>query len=184
MRWQSILTTTAIASALAGYILLMRNSDDELRNLPAPAQPGYYLQQATITETGPDGQPRMKLQADRINQNPVDESISLERVSVTYRSNDRRTWLLTAERGYLTNSHRIDFNGNVHIRPQDASPSSVAAPQIRTDALSIDTDQNIAQAPGTVRLEFGTQQLTAVGMKFDIARQALRLESNVNGQFR
>lgn len=185
MRWQSILATTAISAALAGYILFTRDNDEALTDVPAPAQPGYYLKQATITETGPDGNARMRLQAGQIAQSTGDNSILLQQVSVSYRSNDNRTWLLTADHGQMhSGTTQVDFNGNVHIRPETPVARDAAAPDIHTDTLSIDTVQNIAHAPGMVRIAFGPHQLTATGLNFDFARQILRLESDINGQFR
>lgn len=181
MRWRPVLATTTIAAALGGYILATREADDELTDLPAPAQPGYYLQQATIVETGADGNARMKLHARQISQNLNDDSISLQQVTVDYVSEDSTAWLLTADQGHLpTGAKVISFNGNVYIRPQHVQES---LPEIRTEVLNIDPDQNLATAPGKVSFALDNQLLTAVGMKFDFKRQKLRLESQINGQF-
>lgn len=181
MRWRSVTTTTAISAALAGYLLLMREQDNPLTDVTAPAQPGYYLKQALITETGADGV-RTQLRAAHIQQNLDDNSISLSQVNVDYHSDAQRHWLLSADSGWLPAASRtIRFNGNVHVRPQDPGAQ---APQVFTGELSIDTARNVATAPGAVRLLLDGQQLTAVGMDFDFNRQRLRLESQVNGQFR
>ncbi|MGD9841468.1 MAG: LPS export ABC transporter periplasmic protein LptC [Steroidobacteraceae bacterium] len=182
MRRRSTLITTAIAAALAGYILVSRQAGDELTDVRAPEQPGYYLKQATIIETAADGTPRMKLQAAEIVQNLHDDSISMQQVVLNYRSEDNNPWLLSADQGRLpANSKAIDFSGNVYIRPQDDSQQGT---EIRTDTLNIDTENNLATTPGQVEFVMDQQQLTAVGLKYNLKRQTLQLHSQVHGTFK
>lgn len=181
MQWRSILATTAIAAGLAGYILVARQSGDELTEVKAPAQPGYYLKQATIIETGKDGSPRLKLQAARINQNMADNSITLQQVVVNYRSEDDTPWILTADQGQLPASARsVHFTGNVFIRTEDAR---LQRPEIRTAQLSIDTENSQATAPGEVDFAMDQQKLSGIGLKYDMKRQKLQLNSQVHGNF-
>jgi LPS export ABC transporter protein LptC len=180
MPWRAVFISVLIAVALAGYSLLTRN-DNELTDTPAPAQPGYYLKQASIIETDASGAARLKLQAAQIVQNLADDSISMQQVSVISRSEDGTDWLLTANQGQLpANSKTVSFSGDVYVRPQNAQ---LQRPQIRTEALSINTEQNLATAPGRVSFELDQQHLTAVGLKYDLKRQKLKLNSQVHGQF-
>ena len=181
MQWRSTLATTTIAAAMAGYILVARQSGDELSEVKAPAQPGYYLNQATIIETGKDGNPRLKLQAARINQNMTDNSITLQQVMVNYRSEDATPWILTADQGQLPASAKIvHFTGNVFIRTED---ERLLRPEIRTAELSIDTENYLATAPGEVDFVMDEQKLSGIGLKYDMKRQKLQLNSQVHGKF-
>ena len=78
--WRAVLITAAIAVLLAGFGLWASRDGDDLHVGPAPAQPGYYLKQAVVTETDATGAARFKLRADQINQNPKDQSIDLQTV--------------------------------------------------------------------------------------------------------
>jgi lipopolysaccharide export system protein LptC len=179
--WRTVLLIALIAVLLAAYSLWSRRSGDELHDRPAPAQAGYYLRNATVTETDATGAARFKLRANTINQNPADQSIDMAQVQLNYQSGPDALWLLTAERGHLASGSRvIDFSGNVNIKPQQPSDNRV---ELQTEALSIDTANNIAAAPGKVRFQMDREHLTAFGLKYDLKRQTLRLESRLHGQF-
>jgi lipopolysaccharide export system protein LptC len=179
--WRAVLITAVIAVLLAGFGLWSRRGGDDVHIGPAPAQPGYYLQNAIVTETDASGAARFKLRADQINQHPQDESIDLQTVKLDYRSAPDALWLLTANHGHLVSGSRvINFTGNVNITPQAPSDNRV---ELHTETLSMDTENNIATAPGKVTFKMDQQILSAVGLKYDLKRQTLQLESRVHGQF-
>ncbi|MGE0114789.1 MAG: LPS export ABC transporter periplasmic protein LptC [Steroidobacteraceae bacterium] len=181
MSWRTVLITAVIAILLAGYGLLTHRKEDELTITPAPAQPGYYLHEAIVTETDASGAARLKLHASRIAQNPADNSIELQQVTLDYQSDPNARWLLTANRGHLAaGSHTINFFGAVNIKPQNQTDNQI---ELRTETLSVDTLNNIATAPGKVSIDMDQQRLTAVGLKYDLKRQTLQLESRLHGQF-
>lgn len=182
MPWRAIFITAVIAVLIAAYGVLTRRSGDELSDTPAPAQPGYYLQNATVTETDKAGVAYIKLQADRITQNPADGSINLQPITLNYQSAPDAKWLLTANQGHLAaGSKTINFTGAVSIKPQQQPNNHT---ELRTETLSMDTENNIATAPGKVQLEMDQQHLTAIGLKYDLKRQKLQLESQLHGQFK
>jgi lipopolysaccharide export system protein LptC len=179
--WRAVLITALIAVILAGFGLWSRRGGDDVRIGPAPAQPGYYLQNAIVTETDASGAARFKLRAQQINQNPRDESIDLQQVLLDYRTAPDALWLLTADRGHLAGGSRvINFTGNVNIKPQPPSDNRV---ELHTETLSMDTENNVATAPGKVVFSMDQQVLSAVGLKYDLKRQTLQLESRLHGQF-
>ncbi|MGC3982677.1 MAG: LPS export ABC transporter periplasmic protein LptC [Steroidobacteraceae bacterium] len=199
MRWRTIIVTTSICAGLAGYLMLMRDADEGLTDIPAPEQPGYYLKQATVTQTGVNGLLRTRLKAEQIMQNVADDSISMQQVVVDHLDEDANDWLLTADSGHLPpGSANVEFNqkyaqgdikpgtailtltGNVLIRARDVSKTNV---EIHTDVLNVDTVSYVATAPGKVRFVQGRNELTGVGMKFDFKGQKLRLESQINGHY-
>lgn len=181
MSWRTVFIVAVIAVLLAIYGLLTHRNEDALTETPAPIQPGYYLHEATVTETDAGGAARLKLRASQIAQNPLDNSIELQQVTLDYQSDPDARWLLTADRGQLAaGSHIIDFSGAVSIKPQDQADDPV---ELRTDRLSVDTLNNIAIAPGQVSIDMDRQRLTAIGLKYDLKRQTLRLESSLHGQF-
>lgn len=182
MPWRGLFITTLIAVLLAVYSVLMHQTDDELTDTAAPGQPGYYLQNAVVTETDATGAARMKLRADNILQNSTDDSITLQNVLLDYQSAPDAKWLLTADRGHLaTGSRTIEFSGAVHIKPLDQPGNTI---ELHTEALSVDTLNNIATAPGKVNFQMDKQRLTATGLRYDLKQQKLQLKSGLHGQFK
>jgi len=181
LRWRGVLLIAVIAVILAAFGLWSQRDGADLRVGPAPAQPGYYLRSAVVTETDANGAPRFKLHAERIDQNPTDQSVELQQVQLDYRSAPDALWLLTADRGHLPGGSRvIDFTGNVHIKPVQPTTNRV---ELNTETLRVDTENNLATAPGKVRFTMDGQYINAVGLKYNLKRQTLQLESALHGQF-
>lgn len=182
LKWRTVLLIAVIAVALAGFGVWSQRDGSDLHVGPAPAQPGYYLKDAVVTETDATGAARFKLRAQQINQNPSDESIDLQQVKLDYRSDPESLWLLTANRGHLVGGSRvINFTGNVNIQPQAPSENRI---ELQTETLSMDTEHNIASAPGKVIFKMDQQVLNAVGLKYNLKQQKLQLESGLHGQFK
>ncbi|HKQ81982.1 MAG TPA: LPS export ABC transporter periplasmic protein LptC [Steroidobacteraceae bacterium] len=171
----------AVLGALAvSYTVLTRQGDEDAAPATRPPQPGYYLEDAVIVETGPDGKPRVKLSARVIAQNPMDDSIGLTDVRVNYSADTERQWLLTAKEGFVPpSSQRIEFAGNVEI--QDLA--STTSPRVTSDRLELDMSNNIARTDSPVQITYGPHTLTARGLWADLKGEKLRLESQVHGNF-
>lgn len=181
MQWRSLLATIIIAIALAGYFLTSSKNNKSPNELQAPAQPGYYLKQATLVETGADGNARIKLQATQVHQNVEDETINLQEVSVKFKSEDGTPWVLTANQGTVPDkSNTVQFKGNVLIRTED---NELQRPKIYAAALNIDTERSIASTPEAVDFVMDQQHISGVGLEYDIKHQKLRLRSQVYGKF-
>jgi LPS export ABC transporter protein LptC len=54
---------------------------------------------------------------------------------------------------------------------------------VRAEHLNLDVEQQIATTPDPVRIEFATHLVNARGLRADLKRETLRLESSVNGTF-
>ena len=181
MQWRSQLATIMISTALAGYLVISSHTNQAIKELPAPKQPGYYLNQATLVETGIDGDTRIKLHAARVLQNTESDDIKLEQVKVNFHSEDGTPWLLTAAQGQLaTQSTTVQFEGDVLIRAED---EALQRPKIHTETLAIDTERSIASTAGPVNFVMDQQQVSGVGLEYDIKRQKLQLHAHVYGKF-
>jgi LPS export ABC transporter protein LptC len=171
----------AILGALAlSYAVLTRHTEDDMTQVERPPLPGYYLEDAEIVETGPDGRPRVRVAARVIAQNPMDDSIGLTDVRVNYSTDTDKQWLLTAKQGYVPpQSERIEFEGDVSIRDL----SSSTAPRVVSERLALDMRKDIAHTDTLVQITFGPHTLTSRGLWVDLKGETLRLESQVHGQF-
>jgi LPS export ABC transporter protein LptC len=178
-RWVSI--TALLAALVVSYgVFTGQSRDDSLATGADRPQPGYYLRDAVITDTQADGSPAVRLAARRIEQNPADDSISLEDVDVDYLALEDRSWRLTADSGSVPGgSTTITFSGNVVLEGRDQPQSAV----IRTDTLSVDTRKSIASTQAPVSIEIAGHQVHARGMRADLETNRVELESDVHGRF-
>ena len=99
MNWRWISLAALLAALVIGYGAL-------------PEQPGYYLQDAVITQTHQDGSVSLRLIANRIEQQRRDDSISLDTVRVNYfqassGQSPQREWLLNARKGFVPANFRV-----------------------------------------------------------------------------
>ena len=181
MNWRTLVIIAICAVLLAGYGVLKHRDDDITPTVTQLAQPGYYMNDATIVQTGSDGMPRITLRASHIEQHPDHNNVTLDTVAVDYLGVANTPWLLTAQQGTLAPDSRIIvFNGDVSIHPQGTATLPLV---LHTDELHIDTENNVATAPGKVSIVMNQQLLTAVGLHADLQRQHVHLESKVHGEF-
>ena len=185
MNWRWISLAAMLAALVIVYGALVEHG-------PAPAAtegraepPGYYLQDAVITQTGKDGAISLRLIANRIEQQRLDDSIALDTVRVNYFPAEgskatEREWLLTARQGLVPANFRVvQLSGDVLLRPADALPTA----SLRTDAMAIDTQTNVAYSTASpVQLRFGQHAMVVKSFRADLNSDKIRLES-VNGRF-
>jgi LPS export ABC transporter protein LptC len=173
-----------LAALFAGGLLLVQllgGDDDGLTQDPAAAERGYYLNDAKLTELGPDGKPRVVVRAKTIEQRVADQSVQLASLELDYASGDMGLWRVTADHGEMPDRNSLLLSGNVRVAG-NARPGEAQA-VIRTDRLSYDTRTKVVQTAEPVTVEFGTHELRGRGLRVGLNEGTLRLESNVDGRF-
>ncbi|HEY4369925.1 MAG TPA: LPS export ABC transporter periplasmic protein LptC [Steroidobacteraceae bacterium] len=180
MNWRWISIAALLAAVVIGLGALTGGDSGTSAPSEVLSQPSYYLKDAVITETQPDGSPKIRLIANRIEQAPADDSITLHTVRVDYLQVPDKRWLLSADEGFVPpDSRTIQFTGNVELHPSDGPPGSY----LRTDALNIDTDKNIAYTTKSpVAIRFGDHTVQVRRLEADLTNEKLKLES-VHGRF-
>lgn len=174
----------AAAAFVAGFALLYgllggRDSND-FETGPADEDRGYYLTDATLTEMGADGKPRIVLHANTAVQQLSDQSVNLDTVQVDYKAQETGPWKVTADRGHLARDQStVMLEGDVHVTGTEAGGAAV----IDTDRLTYDTKANFVQTAEPVTVRFGVHELRGRGLRADLNAGTLKLESNVNGRF-
>ena len=168
----------AAGGVLVWRLLADRTPDNESRT--AGHQRGYYLTDATLTEMGVDGAPRIVLHAAQVEQQLSDQSVVLADLSVDYNTTGAGTWKLTADRGrLLADATSLRLSGNVIVSGEEARGEAV----ILTDDLTYETRTGIVQTAEPVALRFGPHRLEGRGLRVALNEGRLRLESNVHGRF-
>jgi len=185
MNWRWISLAALLGALVIGYGALVDRGPPPAASTGQADQPGYYLQDAVITQTQQDGSVSLRLIAERIEQRHGDESISLESVRVNYFQTDSgqsapREWLLSAREGLVPANFRVvQLFGDVVLRPADAQPTTF----LRADALAIDTQTNVAyNTSSPVHVRFGGHSMVVKNFRADLTNEKVRLES-VNGRF-
>jgi len=181
-----ILTNRAIAlaavcAALATlYGLFGGWEESDAERGPAAAPRGYFATDATMTEMGKDGRPRLVVHAREIEQDLSDKSVQFTDVTLDYQAKDLGTWHLTALNGSMPEDRKSLFlAGDVTVTGAADRGGAV----IRTDKVDYDIDDGIVKTAEPVSVRVGRHDLNAVGLQAMLNAGTLRLESKVNGRF-
>ena len=189
MNWRWISLAALLAALVIGYGALVERGPVPTTNDAQAEQPGYYLQDAIVTQTQQDGSVSLRLVANRIQQKRRDDSIALDTVRVNYYQfksgsksgeSPQREWLLNAREGFVPANFRVvQLFGDVVLRPADAQPQAF----LRADALAVDTQTNVAYSLASpVHVRFGTHAMVVKNFRVDLDSENIRLES-VHGSF-
>jgi LPS export ABC transporter protein LptC len=171
MNWRWIITVALLAALLAGYSAFLRRDPAGAVNNTLE-QPGYYLEDAVVTQSNADGSPGITLKAKRIEQPQRTEQIELIDVELDYLQTPAQRWSLTAKRATVPRDSRIvQFSGDVELRPV----SSAEKTYLKTQALTLDTEKNLAYSNGSpVDVQLGPYLLTAQRIDVDLSREKVR----------
>lgn len=177
--------TVGLAALLAGGYSLVQllgpDDNDDLVGDAALPERGYYLNDATLTELGPDGKPRVVVRAKTIEQQVADSSVHLADLQLDYSTQEQGLWHVTADRGEMPDRNSLLLAGNVRVTGRPDSRQGEAV--ILTDELSYDTRTKVVQTAAPVAVQFGAHELRGRGLRVGLNEGTLRLESNVNGRF-
>jgi len=177
-------TMAAIVAGAASLLhILAGDRDDATSAAAAPDERGYYLSEARLTELGEDGKPRVVVRAHSIEQQLPDQSVRLAQLELDYNTARQGQWHVTADSGRMPSDRStLQLTGNVRVAGSAERGTGEAV--IHTDELSYDTRTDVVQTAAPVTVEFGPHTLRGRGMRVGLNEGTLRLESNVNGQFK
>ena len=174
MNWRWIISVALLAALLAGYGAFLRRDVTTTLNNEDLEQPGYYLNDAVVTQTKADGLAGMTLVAKRIEQQQQQDSITLIDVQLDYAQAPEQRWVLTARLATVPPDSRIvQFTGNVELRPKQGTQEMY----LRTEALTIDTEKNRAYSTSSpVEVRMGPYTLTARSFDADLRSEKIRMQ--------
>jgi LPS export ABC transporter protein LptC len=174
------LCSVAILSALLYFQDADNGSGEGAANeLPAP-DPGFAAVHGHLIQTGEDGLPLYRLDADYIEQPQPQGTIYLTSPKLDYQPAPGNHWTLTALKGQMPqDAHNADLAGDVHAQGVPNGSDSVM--RIDTDQLQLDMTQQLATSASAVRVDWGGNRLNGHGMRADLKNDTLQLASKVHG---
>jgi lipopolysaccharide export system protein LptC len=143
--------------------------------------PGYFLNDAVLTDYDATGAPGIRIEAKRIEQVAHSNEVALFDVKVDYRPPEGESWTMFGDTAHVEQGAKIvDVQGNVRLEG-DASRPTGLIPIIHTDSLRYDVDSQIVTTHDDVRLDFGPNTVTARGLVANLKDRTMRLEYKVHG---
>jgi LPS export ABC transporter protein LptC len=143
---------------------------------------GYAARKAELIETGLDGRPLYKLNADLIRQRPRDAIVELEQVKMDFRDSASNQWSARADHGELgQDTGKVELAGSVRV--VGTPPGSYEAAEISTDKLAVDTREQVVTTEDPVTFTWSGRQLRARGLVASLKDRRVQLESDVHGIF-
>jgi LPS export ABC transporter protein LptC len=175
MHWRWISIAALLAALVAGYGAFVRRDPSLVSLSDSERAPSYFLRNAIITQTEQDGSPGLRLVAERIDQASAGASIRLTSVQVDFLRTQDRQWTLTAQEGFIPPQSRvIEFRGDVHLRPIDATTPTY----LRTDELAVDTERQVAYTTTSPsKIQYGNLTATVQRFEADLNSERVKLES-------
>jgi LPS export ABC transporter protein LptC len=144
--------------------------------------PGYYLRNAVLTDFDLEGDPNMRIEAERIDQIAHGNEVALYNVRVAYQSPNGQNWLMVGDVAHVQPGGKVvDVSGNVRLQ-NEASGNEMTA-VVHTDTLSYNVTDAVASTKSDVRIDVAKHTLTARGLTANLKERTMRLESKVNGRF-
>jgi LPS export ABC transporter protein LptC/lipopolysaccharide transport protein LptA len=181
MIWRILFALISLTAL--GALLYVRQSDSasDVSTVQAlPAELGYVATDGDLVETGEDGHPLYRLDAERIEQPSPQGLIYLTAPRLIYQIAPDDHWTLTALRGQLPqDAQYADLSGTVHAEGHPSGSASLM--HIDTEILHLDMPQQIATSPSKVATWWNGMTLTGVGMRYEMKRNALELQSDFHG---
>ena len=172
-----------LSLAALGALLYLRESDGDSSDLttgePLNTEPGFAALHGRLIETGDNGHPLFRLNADKIEQPAPQGMVYLTSPQLDYQIGPTNHWTLTALQGELPqDASSADLTGNVHAegRPSDSDDLM----RIDTDVLHLDMQKDIATTPAKVRVTWAWRSLRGRGMRFEMQRNYVELYTDVH----
>jgi lipopolysaccharide export system protein LptC len=170
-----------LAGAIVSAFIVSGTWKEATKPARAELSLAYYLDQAELTGTGPDGKMLFQVQTRRAAQSLGTASIEMDGVRMIYGPPTALPWEINANTGRIsTDASIIELSGDVvAISATEGNSPTI----IRTQQMDIDPATRQASTTRKVTLEFDGRIVNATGMRANFETNELQLLSNVNGKF-
>jgi LPS export ABC transporter protein LptC len=140
----------------------------------------FVAHEVTVRQTGDDGKLQYRLEAERVEQRPEDNQVSVANLTAHYEAPDASPWKLTADHATLPEDGKLlQLRGTVRVTGQP--PAASAPVTMATNSLDYDTQTQEITSQEIVDMQMGEQRLQGRGLQANIRLGTLRLETQVHG---
>ena len=175
-RWRLLLLMlTAVFCAFGSFWLVQVMQGEESGPHAATGnEPDYIVDNFSWVRMSEAGKPRYVISGERLTHRPADNTALVDKPVVQSMTTEHPPMTMTSEHALVRqNQDEIDLTGNVDVqRPGSATTQPL---RIRTDALTLLTDDEIAKTDRPVHMTLGSASVDAVGMVANNATQRIEL---------
>jgi LPS export ABC transporter protein LptC len=174
--------------AVAALVVITWNLSNPGHTPSAPIEaerahtPGYFLNNAILSDYDEQGDPSIRLTAARIDQIDHGTEVALNDVRVDYQSPNGQAWVAFGDQAHVQPGGKVvDMSGDVRLKGLEDGPEGPAV--IRADTMSYDVPAGVATTSSDVQITLGKHSLNSRGMVANLKDRSVRLEQRVNGHF-
>lgn len=174
-RWRLLgLMLFAVFCAFGSFWLVqVMEGRDDADGVKVGNDPDYIVDNFSFVRMSVDGKPRYVISGERLTHRPADNTSEIEKPVVHSLAVGKPPMTTTANHALVSqDQNQIELTGNVDIQ-RPASGTSQAL-RIRTEALTILTDDEIAKTDKPVQMTLGGATIDAVGATVNNATQQAR----------
>jgi lipopolysaccharide export system protein LptC len=149
-------------------------------NLDMSNEPDYIIDNFSFVRMSETGQPRYVISGDRLIHHPADNTSEIDKPVVLSMTVEHPRMTMTAQHAHVNqNQNQIDLAGSVDIQrpgaPAQAGKPAARPLRIRTEALTLLTDDEIAKTDKPVDIKLGDIAANGVGMTVYNATQQVQM---------
>ena len=170
-----------LVAAAASIYIASSNQEPRDKSKKPELSLAYYLDNAELTGTGPDGSILYQVSTRLASQRQDDDTIEMDEVRMIYGPPTAMPWELEANAGRIpADASVIELMGDVvAISEEEGEKATI----IRTQRLDIKPETREAFTDEPVELEFDGRVINATGMQANLETNELKLLADVNGKF-
>ena len=180
-----LLGILAFVALIVGAFVLsggQRESAAQVTVEEAMPDPGYSARKAHMVQTAADGHPLYTLDAAQVQQQPGQETVTLQEVHFAFRDDSGNEWTARANEGELSqNTGMVKLSGAVHVN--GILPGADEPADMSTEHLAFDTKAQLLTTADPVTLVMSGRKLDATGMKANLKESRVQLESAIHGTY-
>ena len=180
-RWRVLgLLLAGVLCAFGSFWLVqVMQRGDEAGNVDVGNDPDYIIDNFSFVRMSEAGKPAYVISGARLAHRPVDNTSEIEQPVVQSLTKDHPPMTMTAKHAHVSQDQaRIELTGSVDLRRPGAANSQPL--HVETEAMTLLTDDEIAQTDKPIRMQIGTAHIDAVGMVANNATMQVKLSGGIH----
>ena len=162
------------------WLLQVMQGDQSGPNINVGNEPDYIIDNFSFVRMTETGRPRYVITGDRLTHHPADNTSEIDKPIVVSMTVERPHMTMTAVRAHVSpDQSQVDLAGNVDIQrpgaPAQAGQAALQPLRIRTEAMTLLTDDEIAKTQLPINMTLGDAKVDAIGMVANNATQQIQL---------